>query len=106
MNLQKQLGKRIQELRKQRGLSQEQLAEKIDIANNTMSNIERGNSFMTAPTLERIMDVLCVSPRELFTFTDENDADDVYRYILLKIKFAKNDISKLSTVKAFLDAIM
>ena len=105
MNLQKQLGKRIQELRKIKGLSQEKLAEKIDIAINTMSNIERGNAFMTAITLEKIINVLNVSPRELFTFEKETNKKDLYNYILLKIKFLKNDTEKLAIITKFIDAI-
>ncbi len=105
MSIQKQLGKRIQELRKIRGLSQEKLAEKIDIAINTMSNIERGNAFMTSVTLEKIVDILNVTPRELFTFEKEVNKQDLYKYIMLKIKFLKNDTNKLSIIKKFLDAI-
>lgn len=105
MNLQTKLGKRIQELRKLKGYSQEKFAEQIDIAINTMSNIERGNAFMTASTLERIVDVLNVTPRELFTFEKEVDKQDLYNYIMLKVKFMKNDINKLNMVKKFLDSI-
>ncbi len=105
MNIQKLLGKRIQELRKYKGFSQEKFAEQIDIAINTMSNIERGNAFMTAPTLEKILDTLSVTPKELFTFEDEVNKQDLYKYILLKIKFLKNDAKKLDIIKKFLDAI-
>ena len=37
MNIKKSIGKRIKELRKVRHLSQEQLAEKIDINQNALS---------------------------------------------------------------------
>ncbi len=105
MNIQKQLGQRIRELRKLRGLSQEELAEKIDIAINTMSNIERGNAFMTAPTLEKIIEILKVTPSELFTFEKEEKKIDLYKYILIKIDIIKNDMEKLKILKKFIDAI-
>jgi len=106
MNIQKQLGKRIQELRKSRGMSQEKLAEKIDIAINTMSNIERGNAFMTAPTLEKIIAVFNITPRELFTFQQEERNEDTYKYIISKVKFLKNDNFKLNILKGILDNIL
>ena len=106
MNIQKQLGKRIRELRICAGLSQEKLAEKVDIAINTMSNIERGNAFMTAATLEKIIKVLNVSPSQLFTFTKEDKKADLYKYINSKIEFIKNDTEKLTIIKKFLDAII
>ena len=83
-NLQKQLGKRIQYLRKIKGFSQEVFAEKIGIATNTLSSIETGNAFMTAQTLEKILEVLSLTPQDLFTFNDNNDLDTIYNNILKK----------------------
>ena len=37
---------------------------------------------------------------------DEISKEDIYEYILLKIKFIKNDIDKLKVLMAFLDAVM
>ena len=106
MNIQKQLGKRIQELRKLRGYSQEKFAEKIDIAINTMSNIERGNAFMTSSTLEKIIKTLKITPAELFTFTKEERKTDVYKYIISKVEFLKSDSEKLRILKKLIDAII
>lgn len=38
----KECGKRIQQLRKERGLTQEQLAEKLNVSQNTIAKIESG----------------------------------------------------------------
>ena len=38
----KECGKRIQQLRKERGLTQEQLAEKLNVSQNTIAKIEAG----------------------------------------------------------------
>ena len=59
--IQKGLGRRIQELRRDNGYSQEQFAEKIGVAINTLSNIERGNAFMTAQTMESLLKCLGVA---------------------------------------------
>ena len=55
MNIKKELGEKIKRLRKSRGLTQEQLAELVDISSRNLSNIEQGISFAKAETLEKII---------------------------------------------------
>ena len=45
MNIKKQLGSKIKRLRQKRGFTQEQLAEKLDIATRTLCGIENGENF-------------------------------------------------------------
>ena len=52
-SLKKKLGARIQYLRKQQKLTQENLAEKVGMDTPNLSNIECGKRFMTAETLEK-----------------------------------------------------
>lgn len=73
MDLKKKIGKRIKEIRKQKGLSQEQFAEMIDLAQNTLSYIETGNHFCSAETLGRIITALEVEPNELFDFGHQKE---------------------------------
>ena len=68
MELKKNCGKRIKEIRKQRGLSQEKLAELVNIEQNTLSYIETGNNFCKSETLEKIINALNIDPKELFDF--------------------------------------
>lgn len=68
MALKKDIGRRIKEIRKKRGLSQEKLSELVDIEQNTLSYIETGNNFCTAETLEKIITALEIEPQELFDF--------------------------------------
>lgn len=42
--IKEQLGKRIYELRKQQNISQEELAEKLDISQRSLSKIETGKT--------------------------------------------------------------
>ena len=51
MDIKSNLGIRIKELRKQRRLSQEKLAELVDISQNALSYIETGDNFCSADTL-------------------------------------------------------
>ena len=66
MNIKKELGEKIKRLRKSRGLTQEQLAELVDISSRNLSNIEQGISFAKAETLEKIIISLNTSTQELF----------------------------------------
>ena len=64
--LKEKLGKRIQEIRKSKKLTQEKLAEMIGLDTPNLSNIERGKRFVTAETLEKIINALGVSEKNLF----------------------------------------
>ncbi len=66
MNIKNILGKRIKELRKSKGLSQEKLAEMIDLSQNSLSNIECGINFLTSETLEKLLCAFGVSLTEFF----------------------------------------
>lgn len=91
----KQLGKRIQYLRQQRGLSQEKLAEAIDIATTSLSYIETGRGFMTLATLEKLAKVLDVEIYEIFQFSTLNTKEEMLNYIFNKINLIKNDDEKI-----------
>lgn len=67
-NLKYAFGQRIKELRKQRGLTQEKLAEKIGINLRQLARIEAGESFVTAETIENICRSLNLQLYELFNF--------------------------------------
>ncbi len=60
------LGARIKAVRKQRGWSQEQLAERAGISTQYVSNIERGKENPTLDLLLRVAQALKVSPAEIF----------------------------------------
>ncbi|MBR1461052.1 helix-turn-helix transcriptional regulator [bacterium] len=51
LDIKKQLGKRIKELRQAQGYSQEQFAEKLGIASRTLCGIEIGRNFLKAESL-------------------------------------------------------
>lgn len=76
MNVKKILGSNLTRYRKRINLNQEQLSEKLDITTKHLSNIERGNDFISAPLLEKISKVLNVSPSALFYSSEINKIDD------------------------------
>lgn len=67
-NIKVLLGKRIKEIRKRRGLTQEKLAELAGIETPSMSNIENGKNYPNHETLEKLSVALDVSPYELYIF--------------------------------------
>lgn len=77
MDIKVLLGKRIQELRKSKKITQECLAEKIGVETISISNIERGVYYPTAENLNKILSALNVEPGELFTFQHLASTDDL-----------------------------
>jgi transcriptional regulator with XRE-family HTH domain len=69
------LGKRIKELRAARGLSQEQLAEKMGISPKYLSSIERSRENPTLEMLVKLAHGLGVQPVMLFAWLNVTDAE-------------------------------
>ena len=64
----KKVGRRIKQVRKELGLTQEQLAEKVNMHYTTISRIETGDSNPPVQTISKIAKALKVSTGELFDF--------------------------------------
>lgn len=63
------LGRRIKELRKARGLSQEALAEKMDVHPKYLGSVERGEQNPTIDFLEKVAAALKVELVALFNYS-------------------------------------
>ena len=59
-------GRKIREIRKKSGLTQEQFSEKIGIESPSLSNIENGKSFPSMQTVLKIMEEFDILPQEFF----------------------------------------
>jgi len=64
----KQLGEKIQRVRKNKNISQMKLAEIIGVQTTTIGNIERGETDTSVYTIFKIAEALRVHIKELFTF--------------------------------------
>lgn len=62
---QEKIGKFLKELRKQKGLTQEQIAEKFNVSNRTISRWENGNNMPDLDVLIEISDYYEVDLREI-----------------------------------------
>lgn len=66
MTLTKRFGSRLRKLRHAAGLSQEQLAERLGVSTETISNLERGIHAPNFLRLEQLANGLQVDVMELF----------------------------------------
>ncbi|MCK6511910.1 helix-turn-helix transcriptional regulator [Myxococcota bacterium] len=57
-----EIGTRIRELRKRRGWTIQDLADKVDLTKGSISNIERGIKQPSLDTLAKIAEVFSISP--------------------------------------------
>ena len=71
----KDLAKRIKELRNRKGMSQEILAEESGLSLRTIQRIENGETEPTGDTLKRLSNALNVNPDELIDWTIKEDRD-------------------------------
>ena len=78
------LGERIREARLKKGLTQEQLAEKIGVAKSTLTGYEKGNREPDVLKLQKLIDCLGVPSNYLLGFPDEFGKDSVEQHPLLQ----------------------
>lgn len=86
MNIKTSLGNRIKEIRKNQNLTQEMLAERANISNQSMSLIENGYNFVSAETTESLCKALNVTPKELFDFGETISENDSIEEIVRRLK--------------------
>lgn len=76
INIRRIFGENVKYHRKKRNLSQEQLAELLEISTNHLSVIETGTKFVTYKLLEKIVKELKVLPASLFYCSEIAEKDD------------------------------
>ncbi|RRJ67455.1 XRE family transcriptional regulator [Paenibacillus oralis] len=69
------IGKRIKQLRKEQGLTQEQLAEKAGVNASYIGTVERGVRNISIETLEKIIQGLDVPLAVMFQFHETKNVD-------------------------------
>ena len=85
----KLLGKRISQRRRELGIKQNELAEKAEIANNYLSNIETGRSIPSLETFSRLCIGLNATPDSFLLGTVKTD--DVTQSIIDNLKLCDNN---------------
>ena len=68
ISFKEKFGKRVREIRKNKGFTQEQIAEKIGIEPPNISKLETGTHFPLPENIEKLAAVLDVEVKDLFDF--------------------------------------
>ena len=95
MGVKEELGKKIKRMRINRGLTQEQLAETVNISQRTLSRIEIGENFVTAETLDRLIKALNTTTDELFELEHLKSEQELLDEINQRIKIISKNQTKL-----------
>lgn len=95
-------GKNMARLRKEKGMNQEELALKLGVSKQTISTIEKGDSYPTFKNLEKISKILNASPIQLFGTQKEIAVSDT-PMILDKIDEYDNKVQNILRAEKFID---
>ena len=94
-DIKKLLGKRIKELRKSQGISQQFLAEKANIDQRSLSHIECGDTFPSRALFD-IANALNADLKDLFDFEHHKlDTNEMKKYIVEKIENLSDEDIKI-----------
>ena len=104
-DIKKQLGQRIKYFRKLKGLSQDDLAEKLELSTRSLGNVETGRYFMSLTNIEKLIEVLDIEPYELFVFDKNAPKNIVFDDVIKKLEKYKNNSKSLYAISAFLDCL-
>ena len=88
-------GKRVKELRVKNGLTQEQLAEMIEVGERNLSKIECGNVFVKAKTITKLIEALKIDPKELFEFSQYQKHEILKKNLINEINNDNIDVEML-----------
>lgn len=94
MNIKKLLGKKIQKIRKTRGITQEKLAELVELDTSSISHIENGKYYPSAENLEKLLKVLNVTPSELFIMESNAPTKELIKEMNLAMQ-NNDDLTRL-----------
>ena len=100
----KQGGQAIQRIRKEKGMTQEQLAEITDVASNSISRIERGLLMPALPTLIDICNALGIGADAILSAYVA--VDTPIRWTPLAEKLGGLDLEKQHKIEAILNCLI
>ena len=102
-----EIGERLAKLRKERGFTQVELAEKLGVSQAVVSEYERGESRLTAPMLLRVAEILSVSADEILGLSHAPKRRQANRRLLRRLEQIENlpqrkQDALVQTIDAFL----
>jgi len=94
MSIEKQIGQRIGFIRKHAGITQETLAEKAGISRDFLSRVERGITGISLQNLECLSKALNVPIKELFSFEEKIDNEQLVENITILLRNQDEEVLK------------
>lgn len=82
------IGENIVKWRKLNGISQKYLADKVGISSQGLLKIEKGLVSPRAETIEKVIEILCITPNQLFGLEEINE-DNIS--VLAQLRRTNND---------------
>ena len=98
-------GKKIAELRKEKGLTQKELAEKLHVTDKAISKWERGINFPELMVMENLAEELDVSVVELLSLEDASTKEAVKEVTQISI-FEKEKVLQELRIRSYLKIII
>lgn len=98
MGIKEEFGKKIKRMRVSRGLTQEMLAEQIDISQRALSAIETGENFVTAETLDKLLSALNTTTEDIFATNHLKNTEELIAQIDSNIKKLSIDPVKIEII--------
>ena len=87
----KLIGMRLRSARKQKGYTQEYLAELADISPQHCSGVECGSAKLSLPCLINMCNALCVAPNDILMDSVDNNAPELIKDIATVFSDCSND---------------
>ncbi len=102
------IGKQLKRIRKEKSITQHNLAKKIDLSPKHISAIENGKRNVTFRTLEKILEELEVNIQEIFDIPDLTSANPEKQKIIFKIVnlIKEKDTLFLKTLEEILSLVL
>lgn len=98
MTIKKEFGKQIKNLRVNNGYTQEKLAELLNISQRALSSIELGNNFVSAETIENLLNVFDITLEDLFATNSFKESNELLKMINKNISEIGDNPKKLEII--------
>ena len=106
MGVKQEFGKKIKRMRLNRGLTQEELAEAVNLSQRAMSGIETGENFASAETIDKLVSALDTTLEELFATNHLKVEKDLRQEIDEKLDDLSHDNEKLVIVYNVIQSLL
>lgn len=98
MGIKKELGKKIKKLRLEKGYTQDKLSELANISQKALSSIEIGENFVTAETLDKLLEALDITSEDLFATNKMKSSQELIKMINQNITSIGDNPDKLEII--------